>query len=88
MSVELRLMRTQTHMLSVLVRRYNDCGNRLKFFQGRLCSGFKLRWFEWSVTKTPSVVKCKEGQDEVFDNCVRDDTPSKEQVEDQDGTVD
>jgi hypothetical protein len=36
----------------------------------------------------PSVVKCKEGQDEVFDNCVRDDSPSKEQVEDSEGTVD
>lgn len=31
----------------------------------------------------PSLVKCKEGQDEVFDNCVKDDSPSKEQVEDQ-----
>lgn len=26
----------------------------------------------------PVLVKCKEGQDEVFDNCVKDDAPSKE----------
>jgi hypothetical protein len=36
----------------------------------------------------PVLVKCKEGQDEVFDNCVKDDAPSKEQVEDQEATVD
>lgn len=36
----------------------------------------------------PRQVKCKEGQDEVFDNCVKDDGPSKEQVEDQETTVD
>lgn len=36
----------------------------------------------------PRQVKCKEGQDEVFDNCIRDDTLSKEQVEEQETTVD
>jgi hypothetical protein len=39
-------------------------------------------------TEKVSQVKCKEGQDEVFDNCIRDDGPSKEQVEDQETTVD
>jgi hypothetical protein len=34
------------------------------------------------------MVKCREGQDEVFDNCVKDDSPSKEQAEETEGTVD
>lgn len=33
-----------------------------------------------SMDKTTQV-KCKEGQDEVFDNCIRDDSPSKEATE-------
>ena len=36
----------------------------------------------------PSLVRCKEGQDEVFDNCVKDESLSDEEKEQQETTVD